>query len=426
MKKFFLLTLLLTFTCLATARPMKDFVTITDGRLTLNEQPYYFVGTNLWYAPILASKGQGGDRKRLEKELDRLAELGLTNLRILVGADAGSDSVMSVRPYLQSRPHELNDTLLDGLDYLLKQMDKRHMKGVFYLTNSWDWSGGYGFYLKNTGHGDSPNASGNGYSRYTRYASKFYNDKKAQQLYFDFVQQILSRKNRYTQRAYIDEPAIMAWQICNEPRPFAASTKEPFLDFIEAAAKLIKRLDPNHLVSTGSEGYIGCESDQELCTRMNNNPDIDYITLHIWPCAWGWATASTLFEDLPNTYLEAGQYIDWHVRLGEKSNKPLVIEEFGYPRDYNSYKPQMTTNCRDGFYSFVLERVTKSCQEGGNIAGCNFWGWAGSAVPESKKWAPGQPFICDPPHEPQGWYSVFDTDQSTLNILQQSIAKLKP
>jgi len=114
----------------------------------------------MWYATYLGIKGKVGDRARLKRELDRLSSLGITNLRILVGAEAGSDSVTSVRPYLQPSLGVLNDTVLDGLDYLLHEMERRGMKSVIYLCNSWDWSGGYGFYLKQTGHGDSPYAGG--------------------------------------------------------------------------------------------------------------------------------------------------------------------------------------------------------------------------------------------------------------------------
>lgn len=161
----------------------QSFIRVSDGHFVRDGKPYYFVGTNLWYAPILASEGQGGDRARLSRELDRLQSMGVDNLRILVGADAGSDSANHVRPYLQERPGVLNDTLLRGLDYLLVEMDKRDMVGVFYLTNSWDWSGGYGYYLNQTGHGQSPYSAGEGYNNYVRYAAAFAADERAQQLF---------------------------------------------------------------------------------------------------------------------------------------------------------------------------------------------------------------------------------------------------
>jgi mannan endo-1,4-beta-mannosidase len=34
-------------------------------------------------------------------------------------------------------------------------------------------------------------------------------------------------------------------------------------------------------------------------------------------------------------------------------------------------------------------------------------------------------YVGDPPHEPQGWYSVFDNDASTLDIIRQNAAALK-
>ena len=66
-----------------------DFVSVVNGKLMLNGKPYKYVGTNMWYAAILASEGRGGNRAKLCSELDRLHSLGVDNLRILVGADGG-------------------------------------------------------------------------------------------------------------------------------------------------------------------------------------------------------------------------------------------------------------------------------------------------------------------------------------------------
>lgn len=252
--------------------------------------PYYFIGTNMWYAPILASKGEGGDRKRLKRELDALRKMGVENLRILVGAEKGSANANTVTPVLQDGSGQLNDTLLDGLDYLLREMEKRNMTGVFYLNNAWDWSGGYSFYLKQAGLPDSPNASGEGYNDYVAHAANFSLNGQAQALYLDYIRQIVTRRNRYTGKAYKDSPAIMAWQLCNEPRPFSAAAKPGFAHWISQAAAIVKEADPNHLVSTGSEGYYGCGADMALCERIHNDPNIDYITLHIWPVNWQWSS----------------------------------------------------------------------------------------------------------------------------------------
>lgn len=398
-----------------------DFVKVNGMQFYRNGRPYYYIGTNFWYAPILGSEGTGGNRTRLCEELDELKALGIDNLRVLVGADAGSSNANTVKPYLQPAPGELNDTLLAGLDFLLMEMGKRDMVGVFYLTNSWDWSGGYGFYLKQTGHEDSPNASGEGYNAYVKYASQFVFDKAAQQLYYDYVRQIVSRTNSYTGVKYIDDPAIMAWQICNEPRPFSAEGKSAFSCWILQTARLIKELDPNHLVSTGSEGLYGCEVDKELYEQIHTDLNIDYLTIHVWPINWGWSSPDRLLTALPNVYLKSGEYIDWHEHVAQKANKPLVIEEFGYSRNRTFYLPGSSTSGRDAFYQFVFDRVIASVRNNGVIAGCNFWGWGGKGRPASKEWKPGNDYLCDPPHEPQGWYSVYDTDSTTNKIISETV-----
>lgn len=418
--------ILLTIFMLSCAMMMQagDFVTTKGTKFYRGDKPYYFVGTNLWYGPILGSEGEGGNRARLIQELDSLKAIGVNNLRILVGSEAGSDNANSVKPYLQPEPGVLNDTLLAGLDFMLAEMAKRDMYGVLFLTNSWDWSGGFGFYLKETGYGDSPNAAGEGYNQYVKYCADFVNEKKALKMYYKYVKKIVSRKNRYTGKAYKDDPTIMSWQICNEPRPFSKANKAAFQKWINETAKIIKKIDPNHLISTGSEGLYGCEVDEVFCTNLHQAPNIDYLTVHIWPVNWGWSSRDRLYDALPNVYVKAGEYIDLHVRMAEKINKPMVIEEFGYSRDQNLYTPQSGTVARDAFYQFIFNRVMESHENNGPIAGCNFWGWGGSGRPDGQVWKAGNDFLCDPPHEPQGWYSVYDTDKNTINLIRNTAKKL--
>ena len=112
------------------------FVERKDASFVLDGKEYRYVGTNFWYGAILASEGQGGDRARLLRELDKLHELGLDNLRILVGSDGMRGVTTKVEPTLQEAPGVYNDTILAGLDYLLQQMGERGMKAVLYLNNA--------------------------------------------------------------------------------------------------------------------------------------------------------------------------------------------------------------------------------------------------------------------------------------------------
>ena len=73
-----------------------SFVTTDGTKFIKDGKPYHYIGTNLWYASVLASTGEGGNRERFCKELDNLKAIGVNNLRILSGPDAGSD-LQSVR-----------------------------------------------------------------------------------------------------------------------------------------------------------------------------------------------------------------------------------------------------------------------------------------------------------------------------------------
>ena len=396
------------------------FVTKSGTQFIKDGKRYRYIGTNLWYASVLASTGEGGDRERFCKELDNLKAIGVNNLRILSGPDAGSDLANPAKPYLQKAPGVLNDTILEGLDFAIAELEKRDMTAVIYLNNAWDWSGGFGFYLKECGYGDSPNTNEDGgYNRYVDYCANFAREQKALDMYYSYIKQIVSRKNSVTGRYYKDEPSIMAWQLCNEPRAFAKENKEAFAKWIAEAAALIKSIDSNHLVSTGSEGYIGCEVDAELCERIHADKNIDYLTIHIWPVNWGWAPRSNPDSGIDNACKESGKYIDEHIAMAKRVEKPLVIEEFGYSRQGNVSGTGIPTDSRDIFYSFIFEQVKKSADENGPIAGCNFWGWGGSGRPRDLVWQPGDDYLCDPPHEPQGWYSVFDCDTTTIDIIKK-------
>ena len=398
----------------------KQLIAKKGTQLIKNGKSYHYIGTNMWYASILGSTGEGGDRERLCRELDYLKSIGVTNLRILSGPDAGSALANPAKPYLQSAPGVLDETILQGLDFVIAELEKRGMDAVIYLNNAWDWSGGYGFYLKECGYGDSPNTNEDGgYSRYVEYCANFSREPKAIEMYYNYIRSIVSRKNSITGRSYKDEPAIMAWQLCNEPRPFAKDNKAAFAKWISGAAALIKSIDPNHLVSTGSEGYIGCEVDMELCKEIHADKNIDYLTIHIWPVNWGWAPRSNPDSGIENACIESGKYIAEHIELAKQLDKPLVIEEFGYSRKDNLSGTGIPTDSRDIFYRYIFEQVKESAANNGVISGCNFWGWSGSGRPRDLVWQPGDDYLCDPPHEPQGWYSVFDNDTTTIEIIKE-------
>ena len=159
--------------CSSSYRDNRGFVKVENGQFVLDGKQISYVGTNFWYGPLIASEGRGGNRERLHQELDALKEIGVTNLRVLVGSDGPEGTAYKVEPVLQPEPGIYNDTLLRGLDYLLAEMGKRQMHAVLYFNNSWEWSGGYGQYLEWAGEGKALLPSVDGYSNYVAHVSQF-------------------------------------------------------------------------------------------------------------------------------------------------------------------------------------------------------------------------------------------------------------
>lgn len=418
-----------------------EFVTTRNGRFYRGETEYKFIGANFWYGAVLASEGLGGDRERLQKELDLMQEVGITNVRVLVGGE-GPDTVAShVVPVLQPEPGVYNDTILQGLDYLIAELEKREMTAVLFLNNSWEWSGGYGAYLEWAGCGPVPDWSD--WTIAQNYHCQFVKNDSAKAMAERHVRFIVSRTNTVTGKPYSESPAIMAWELANEPRAFARDsvTKACFAEWVEAQAKLIKSLDSNHLVTTGSEGLEGCEGDSALFRKIHAFPEIDYICIHIWPYNWRWLgpasgpleTAkgingpNSMIDNLDNACSKTFQYINDCYYAVWDLDKPIVVEEFGYPRDNYSITPGTPTVGRDRYYWAMFAKIDELSKKdivGGKVVGCCFWAWGGYAQPKHVRWQRWDDYVGDPAQEEQGLNAVFASDTTTLEVIRRAAEKL--
>lgn len=427
-KQFLLLTVLLFLLGACAPKPAEhSFIKVNaDGQFVRDGKPYYFVGTNFWYGAILGSEGEGGNRERLHKELDFLKSIGINNLRVLVGADGENGIKTRVESSLQVAPGVYNDTILAGLDYFMNELRERDMTAVLYLNNSWEWSGGYSVYLQWSGHGDAVVPAVDGWPAYMEYVKQFPQSDSAKALFANHVNYIVSRTNRYNQIKYVDDPTIMSWQIGNEPRAFSDENKEPFARWMADVAAQIKSLDPNHMVSSGSEGSWGCEMDMNLFEKIHADPNINYLNIHIWPYNWSWVKADSLKELLPRAKENTKKYIDDHMVIARKYSKPIVLEEFGFPRDGFSFSKEAPTTARDEYYRYVFDLIRQDRESGGLFAGCNFWAWGGFAGqnPDHVFWEKGDDYTGDPAQEQQGLNSVFATD-STIEIIKAENRKLQ-
>ena len=399
------------------------FVSVEGRHFRLDGKPYYYAGANLWYGMYLGSPGKTGNRARLTKELDQLAAQGITNLRVLAISES-STLKRSVTPAVILRPNHIDETLWQGLDFLLAEMAKRDMKAVLYLNNFWQWSGGMSQYVAwfNGKPVVDPDVTGN-WNEFMDNSAAFYRDPKAQTAFLFATKQLITRKNSLNGRVYNEDPTIMSWQLANEPRPGSDANARPhfetFIEWVDKTAGFIKALAPKQLVSTGNEGWMGTAGNKELFVRSHKTRNVDYLTFHMWAPNWSWFDPKKAAATYDGAWTKMQDYLNWHIDTANTLARPIVLEEFGINRDDGSYRPTATTVYRDKLYTAIYGLLARRAAAGDSIAGSNFWAWGGVGRTQNADfmWKAGDGFVGDPPQEPQGLYCVFDSDVSTINII---------
>jgi mannan endo-1,4-beta-mannosidase len=408
-----------------------DFVSVRNGRFELRGQPYCYIGASIWCGCYLSDAKLSGGRERMIRELDRLRSVGVTNIRLLAGSET-SPLAGAIPRGITRAPRDWDEDLLAGLDFCLAEMAKREMRAVLFLSNYWQWSGGFAQYVSwATGDTipdpDKPVMAKGNWSGFMKFSARLYVTPAANQLYLDYIAQLIQRRNTVNGRIYRDDPVIMTWELANEPRPgtnAAVSGVPEFCRWVDATARFIHARDPNHLVCTGSEGIHGCLDKPDVFLKAHETPAIDYVTVHMWLKNWNWLKNFQLGSDYETAAARARDHVEQHTVLAtDMLHKPLVLEEFGLPRDHEKYGPEISTAARDDYFRRMFEQVAESCQAGRALQGANFWAWGGEGrmggSMSSATALTGDPFC-----EPQGLNSVFDTDKSTLAVIAQANKKL--
>ncbi|MEO6914382.1 MAG: hypothetical protein ABI151_00990 [Chitinophagaceae bacterium] len=411
----------------SSCKVQQGFVKVKDTNFVLNKKTYNFVGTNLWYGAYLGADAEYGNRKRLLRELDQLQKSGINNLRV-VAASEESDFGLPLSPPFQYKNGAYNEKLLQGLDFLLAEMGNRNLHAVLIMNNYWDWSGGMSEYVSwATGeHVFDPSVNKNQtWDQFMNFSARFYKTEEAQKRYRNYINTLVNRKNVYTNKLYKNDLAIMAWELANEPRPSqegdASQSVKDFSKWVDQTAAYIHSVDPNHLVTTGSEGSKGTLNKLEYAKQVHQSRYIDYITFHLWPKNWGWYKADKP-ETMAVTKENTKQYIAEHMEIAKQLDKPIVLEEIGFVRDGETFSPDSPVTARNEFFDFVLKLLHNSIKEGNSFAGLNFWGWGGEGRAQQKDymWKRGDiTYVADPYSEQQGLNSVYDSDKSTLDILSR-------
>ena len=416
---------LIFFIAAISLQAQPSFIKVDRGRFVENGKPYYFVGTNYWYGGLLGlEKDKKRGVERLRRELDFLKANGVTNLRLMAGAEGSGliNGVTRVGPPLQPEQGKFDDTVLDGLDLVLVEMAKRNMRAVIFLSNNWEWSGGFQQYLIWNGVISSEWLTKKPtWDELRDLTAKFYSCKPCKDAYASQIAFVVTHRNRFTREKYIDDPTIFAWELANEPRPMRPSANENYWIWVRENAWRVKELGAKQLVTIGHEGWIGTQ-DLKLFETIHAEKSVDYLTIHIWPKNWGWFENGKMAEQFDTIDAKTADYIRENLEVAKRLGKPLVIEEFGLPRDGQSFDPTSTTESRDEYFRRMFALVKKVPE----IAGANFWAFGGTARPIKGQpfWKAGDEYMGDPPMEEQGLNSIFDSDKSTWAVIRAAAKQI--
>ena len=236
---------------------------------------------------------------------------------------------------------------LERLDHLIADAEQAGIRLILPLINYWPDFGGMDRYVA-WFHGESRH--------------EFYRNPKIREAYQSYVGQILARKNTVTGRFYKNEPAILAWELANEPRCDTRDGGPVLLEWVQTMSRWVKQNDPNHLLGVGDEGYFAKGSGELYdgrhgvdCDAFLEVPEIDFGTFHLYPQIWRKKDGISF----------GLRWIEQHLRVGEILGKPMILEEYGIMQGGPRGLPSVAQ--RDSVYRAWLRSIL--VQEGaGDLA----------------------------------------------------------
>ena len=323
---------------------VEGFVRAAGNRFEVNGREIFLTGANCYYLAFVDEPSQ-----RSVLELARGIGLNAIRAWAFLDAPAAGKSV-----WFQTWSHQLGRPVLnegpDGLERLDRAItlaEEYELRLILPLLNYWDDYGGMSQYAQWFGLGDR---------------SRFYTDSRTREAYKSYVCSLLTRVNTISGREYRDEPAVLAWELANEPRSPRKSGL--LLDWAGEMSQYIKTLDSNHLVACGDEGYY-CKRfrfgnaayngshgvDAEALLRL---PAIDFGSYHLY----------ATYSSKAGPVAFGRRWIRDHVRSGTRAGTPVLLEEYGVRA--------ADAESRDAIYAAWLSAVH---EYGG--AGALVWGIAG-------------------------------------------------
>jgi len=356
-----------------------DFIYASGADLMKAGQPFRYMGANCYY--LMAYSVQPDMRKYADEVFDDAKAMGLKVIRTWAFND-GKRQWQA----LQTSPGIYKESAFVGLDQVIAKAKERGIYLILSLGNNWDNYGGIKQYLD-----WSPTAV-------KKEHNEFFTDENCRQYYKDNIKAVLERENTITGVKYKDEPAILAWEIMNEPRAEGDASGELLYNWLKEMSACIKSIDKNHLVMSGEEGFYAKVNAYDWkfngskgtdFARNITIKDIDIASIHLWP-------SSSDYAMVPS---DITRWIRMHAQDAKRLKKPIILGEFGMYRGYNG-----DTVERDKFYRLIIDTIQKA-----KVNGANFW------------------FLLHDKYKPydDGYGVFYPADNLTVDIIRSAAEKIK-
>ena len=206
----------------------------------------------------------------------------------------------------------------------------------------------------------------------------------------------------------------MAWDLGNElrcPKCAPGTVAKWYAD----QAAFVRSLDPNHLITTGEEGFYGCcgnpanpgsqysewaASEGQDFIADHAAKDISFATIHSWVDNWG-----DISEGFQRKWIR--QHSDDATRV---LKKPVILEEWG---KWLNVTAGATQADRTRYMAIVFDEIKSIMSQpgGSSLQGSLFWQW----YLEKQEGAPTE-------GGGAGLFGIYESDAASFNLIKENIA----
>ncbi|KAF8654137.1 hypothetical protein AX16_003668 [Volvariella volvacea WC 439] len=252
----------------STNGPPTTFVTTENGKFVVNGSEFRMLGTNAYWLPTVNTD------EDIDFVFGNMSAVGINAVRIWGFNDV--ETVPSEGTWFQlikdgAASVNTGPNGLQKLDKVIRSAQNNGIYVILSLTNNWNPSdsdpsvGPFSLVSRNNDGGNKRprNTLSNDYGGMDAYVrqftdvhehDQFYTNEKIVNAFLNYTTQVVKR--------YVDSPAILGWELANDPRcqsslPTSSSCDTNVVTKWHArVAKHVRDIDPNHLVSSGNQGFF--------------------------------------------------------------------------------------------------------------------------------------------------------------------------